>query len=485
MNTDLNTSNKMLNMANESKLLSTLSHILVVDDETDLGVLYETTLKRAGYTVSVADGVQSAKKILTQHRDIACVISDFRMNDGSGLDLLRYITDTYTGLPVCLVTAYSSPEHAIQALKEGAFDYLSKPVSVVSLRRVVAAMVEQNKAHQADSSCTLLTQIIEQLPGQSTAMKVVHHTLFQLAQTDTCVVIQGEPGTGKELAARALHAASIRAVHPFIVIDCRLLKDSNIAEKALFGETGIKPGAFQLAQKGTLLLDEVHCLPIDIQTVLLSVLQNKTVSSFDFKGIQSQVPVDIRLLISSTTPLNQWVTKGHLRQDLYYRLNIMTVHLPSLRDRSGDAPWLAQQWLSKHRPDKPMTLSTGAIAWLRSHIFSGNIRELNNIIERAVAMCTAHSEHCIDVIHLQRNDDISVVSNDLNTTIHSIPNPIENKVVKINFPIDLAAHLASIERNIIEQALQYSRYNRSQAATLLGINIRQIRYRIEQLGIEC
>lgn len=478
LNIDFNTHTTVTTVASETMLLS--KQVLVVDDESDLCLLYETALKRAGYGVYIAEGVQSAQKILTQYPDIVCVVSDFRMNDGTGLDLLRYLSQAHVGLPICLVTAYSSPEQSVQALKEGAFDYLSKPVSVADLRRVVAAMVEQNKAYQIHSPQNLLVHIEQRLPGQSTAMKAVHQTLVQLAQTDTCVVIQGEPGTGKELAARALHAASIRATQPFIVLDCSLLQDSKAAERALFGEAGVKQGAFQAAQGGTLLLDEVSCLPVDIQTVLLNVLQTKTI----IETMAETTRIDVRVLVSTTTALSHWVALAKFRQDLYYRLNIMALHMPSLRDRSGDAPWLAQRWLLNHTQGKTMSLSIGAIAWLRSHIFSGNIRELNNVIERGVAVCMAQGERCIEVIHLQRNDEINRLSQTPNES-NIAGSFTKNKTNKIHFPMDLTAHLGAIERQIIEQALQYTRYNRTQAAVLLGINVRQIRYRIEQLGIEC
>jgi two-component system, NtrC family, response regulator PilR len=466
-----------MNTMLESKITVSPARVLVVDDESDLCLLYETALKRAGYQVHIADGVQSALTVLTAHTDITCVVSDFRMNDGTGLDLLRQIRQIYAGLPLCLVTAYSDPEQSVQALKEGAFDYLSKPVSLADLRRVVLAMVEQKKSHQSYTSQGLLEKIAQQLPGQSPAMKIVHQQLVQLVQTEAPVVIQGESGTGKELAARALHLASTRAAQPFIFVDCGLLQDSPTAESCLFGETGV----FQAAQGGILLLDEVRCLPIDIQTKLLNTLQNKLICRQTTGATQS---VDVRILVSTSTPLNQWVATGKLRQDLYYRLNIMTVHMPPLRDRNGDAPWLAQRWLLNHPHSKMMTLSTGAIAWLRSHIFSGNIRELNNIIERAVALCAAQGMCCIEVMHLHRNDVVehsSQMPYERNQT-----NPVnESKTIKLNFPMDLTAHLGAIERQIIEQALQQTRYNRTQAAALLGMNTRQIRYRIEQLGIEC
>ncbi len=460
--------------------------VLVVDDEPDLCLLYSTSLSRAGYRVRTADGVQSAQAALVQHHDISCVVSDFRMGDGTGLDLVKHITSQYKGLPICLITAYSNAEQSVEALQEGAFDYLSKPVSVQDLRRVVGSMVSQSQALQAQEP-SLPDRIAVHLPGQSTAMKAIHHTLAQLAQTSACVVIQGEPGTGKELAARALHACSVRASAAFIVLDCSVLKDSGLAERALFGDLGLSNGAFHAAQSGTLLLDEVSSLPLDTQLLLLNTLQDKKIhrqlnlgSSVDTQADS----IDVRLLISSTAPLSQTLASGKLRQDLYYRLNVMALTMPPLRDRSGDAPWLGKRWLMNHEQGKAMDLSAGAVAWLRSHAFPGNIRELDNILERGVALCTAQGGGCLETLHLQASDAASRQQIPHGDNAHT-SGAVEHRSTVMAFPMDLMAHLASIERNIIEQALQQAKYNRTQAGMLLGLNVRQIRYRIEQLGIEC
>jgi two-component system, NtrC family, response regulator PilR len=482
-NTTNNTNNSISHSSNANNPHTSPMTVLVVDDEPDLCQLYSTSLSRAGYRVRVADGVQSAQTALTQYHDIDCVVSDFRMPDGTGLDLVKYVTSHYLGLPICLITAYSNAEQSVEALKEGAFDYLSKPVSVLDLRRVVASMVAQSQASHHQVPLSLTDQMAQHVPGQSTAMKAIHHTLAQLAQTSACVVIQGEPGTGKELAARALHACSVRAKEAFVVLDCSVLKDSHTAERALFGEPSLNNGAFHTAQSGTLLLEEVSSLPLDTQVLLLNTLQEKSIhrqftlgKTFDWVA----EPIDVRVLISSTKPLAQGLASGKLRQDLFYRLNVMALTMPPLRDRSGDAPWLAKRWLAKHASDKAMDISAGAMAWLRSHAFSGNIRELDNVIERGIALCITQGGTCIEVAHLQANDAAPK-----HHESHADSAGNDRWQTPMTFPMDLMAHLASIERKIIEQALQQARYNRTQAAVLLGLNVRQIRYRIEQLGIEC
>jgi two-component system response regulator PilR (NtrC family) len=423
------------------------------------------------------------------------------MMDGTGLDLVKYVSQHHASMPICLVTAYSSPDQAVQALKEGAFDYLSKPVAVADLRRVVSTMVAQSHTNHQDNLPILIAEkIAQRLPGQSTAMKAIHVTLAQLAQTSACVVIQGERGTGKELAARALHACSVRATQPFIVFDCSTA-DNNRTEHTLFGSqqdssigtVTLKDGAFQTAHGGTLLLDEVGKLPLDIQLTLLNTLQQKTVRRH---GATHTDSIDVRVLVSTTTPLAQLVASGQFRQDLYYRLNIMALSMPPLRERNGDAPWLAQRWLTTHPQGKTMILSAGALSWLRSHPFTGNVRELDNMMERSVALCAAQLLNVIEVSHLHMTGNNTLTSIPItppsytNTTVvNSLEDEdfsgAERRRSALTFPMDLTSHLANIERRIIEQALQQARYNRGQAATLLGLNLRQIRYRMEQLGIEC
>jgi two-component system response regulator PilR (NtrC family) len=477
--------------------------VLVVDDEVDLCVLYQTALQRMGYAVHSAATLTDAKTVLSEQTQIDCIVSDFRLPDGTGIELATHVAENYPGVPISIMTAYGSPEHSVQALKAGAYDYLTKPIPIASLRATVANMLTQSQRSLNNPPSWLADQIAQRLPGQSPAMKAVHQQLAQLAQTQACLVLQGEKGTGKELAARALHASSQKAAGPFVVLDCGALNAQTI-EASIFGaavrlpsgETNLQDGAFQAAQGGTLLLDDVGSLPLDIQVRLLNALQDKTIRP---AGASKNENIDVRILVSSHQSLPQLVAAGLFRQDLYYRLNVMVVHLPPLRDRFGDAVWLAQRWMAAHPQGKLMTLSNSATAWLKTHSFPGNIRELENTLERAVALSAAQGQSSltIDSSHLQMPASMESLSqekphhggmhsqditqglnkNDSGKTIA----PENNKIV---FPMDIQTHLASIERGIIEQALHRSRYNRTQAATLLGLNLRQLRYRIEQLGID-
>jgi two-component system, NtrC family, response regulator PilR len=474
--------------------------ILVVDDEPDLRILYQTALQRMGYAVYCADTLAAAIQQLNEQPDIDCIVSDFRLPDGTGIDLVKHVSTHYSGLPISIMTAYGSPEHSVQALKAGAFDYLTKPVPIADLRATVARMLTQNQRSLSKTPAWLGEQIALKLPGQSKAMKAVHDQLVQLAQTQTCLVLQGEKGTGKELAARALHACSQRAAGPFVVVDCGAL-DKHTLEASVFGseqrlssgETLLHDGAFQSAQGGTLLLDDVSDLPLDAQVRLLNVLQDRIIRR---AGATKNETVDVRILVSSHHSLPQLVASGQFRQDLYYRLNVMVVHLPPLRDRLGDAVWLTQRWLAAHPQGKAMTLSIGAMTWLNTQPFAGNIRELENTLERAVALCAVQAKVAqqIDLTHLHWPDSMEPLPPE-KTGRTAGQDAVQYNAVeqgralmidgaKVSFPMDLPAHLASIERRIIEQALQHTRFNRTQAATLMGLNLRQLRYRIEQLGVD-
>lgn len=480
-----------------------LATVLVVDDEPDLCVLYQTALQRLGYLVFSAGTVEGAKLLLAQQPAIGCVVSDFRLPDGTGLELAHHIAQNHTGLPISIMTAYGSPEHAVQALKAGAFDYLTKPVAIADLRSTVANMLAVDPRMPNNSLTAITALIAHRLPGQSPAMKGIHQQLAQLAQTQACLVLQGESGTGKELAARALHAASQRAGGPFVVLNCGAL-DKTMIESAMFGteqrnasgEVELSDGAFQMAKGGTLLLDDVGALPLDAQVRLLNALQERTIRRL---GALKHEPIDTRILVSSSQSLPQLVAAGQFRQDLYYRLNVMVMNLPPLRDRQGDAVWLAQRWLAAHPQGKTMGLAPGAMAWLRTYSFAGNVRELENILERAVALSGAgvQSSAFIEVAHLQMPgsmETLSQANSSLTTQQHSATEPeyigperrktMHGDPNRVAFPLDIQAHLAGIERIIIEQSLQRTRFNRTQAAALLGLNLRQLRYRIEQLGID-
>ncbi len=452
--------------------------VLVVDDEADLRTLYQTALQRAGYTVLCADNVSAAITCLQTNTDIACVVTDYRLPDATGIDLAQHIAQKHTGLPVAMMTAYGSPDHAVQALKAGAFDYLSKPVSIANLRSTVAQMLAQSRLRQHNDPAALIAQLTHLLPGQSPAMQQVFQAMAQFSQSLACVAIDGQQGTGKELASRAIHSCSVRSSQAFIVFNCAAHSANNAHSDSL-------QTAFQTAQGGTLLLEAIEMLPQHAQLELLHILQNRSIKPV---SADKTIPVDVRLMVSSEAPLSQTLAAGRLRQDLFYRLHILTLSLPPLHEREGDAAWLAQRWLAQHPQGKSLTLSTAAIKRLNTHCFAGNVRELENALERSVALASGQSSVVLEIDLLSAQNSLSTsatamgnaVNNDAKQGGTESPKPVSSIV----FPVDLITHLASIERDIIEQALQGSRYNRTQAATALGLNLRQLRYRMEQLGIK-
>jgi two-component system response regulator PilR (NtrC family) len=446
--------------------------VLVLDDEADLRTLYQTALQRAGYTVVGADSVAQAISCLQTHPDIACVVTDYRLPDATGIDLAQHIAQVHTGLPVAIMTAYGSPDHAVQALKAGAFDYLSKPVSIADLRGTVAQMLTQNHLRQHKDPAALLVQLAQLLPGQSSAMQQVYQAMAVCTRTQACVAIDGGPGAGKELAARAIHSASVRSSQPFIVLNCEKHSGDGLASKEAL-HLGL-----QAAQGGTLLLEKVTKLPHEAQLELLQVLQER---SFKRNPNDKATPVDVRLMVSSEAPLSQALSDGKFRQDLFYRVNVLTISLPRLDEREGDAAWLAQRWLAQHPQGKTMALSAEAINDLNAHHFAGNVRELENTLERSVALCAGQLSPTLDIVWLNTAANSNA---DTFFDVTAQPSkPVSQAKGAVLFPLDLTIYLATIERDIIEQALQHSRYNRTQAAGLLGLNLRQLRYRMEQLGI--
>ncbi len=454
--------------------------VLVVDDEADLRALYQTALQRAGYTVLSADSVATAIASLQTHADIACVVTDYRLPDATGIDLAQHIAHKHVGLPVAMMTAYGSPDHAVQALKAGAFDYLSKPVSIADLRSTVAQMLAQSHLRQLNDPAALIAQLAHLLPGQSPAMQQVFLTMAQCTQSLACVAIDGQQGTGKELAARAIHSCSVRSSQAFVVFNCAAYNANHPSAESIHT-------AFEKAQGGTLLLEAIDALAQHAQLALLQILQDRSIKH---GSSDKTSPVDVRLMVSSATPLSQSLAAGSLRHDLFYRLNILTLSLPPLHEREGDAAWLAQRWLAQHPQGQSMTLSASAVNNLNTHPFAGNVRELENTLERSVALAAGQPSTVLDVVVPTTQSTHSSISSGA-ASVGSVPDSTvlqdSTSAAKaghlVPLPIDLTAHLAGIERGIIEQALLHTRYNRTHAASLLGLNLRQLRYRMAQLGI--
>ena len=511
------------------------ARFLVVDDEVDLCMLYQTALQRAGYEVITANSVAQARHILETAGGFTGVLSDMRLGDSpeeSGLALNRYVQDNFIGMPVSIMTAYGSTQSAVEALKAGAFDYLTKPVSISQLRELAANMVAQASVakHQVPARIIEAAKrdnaedgaVATLISGDSAAMRAVQTQITQLSRTQSPVVLEGESGTGKELAARALHQLGARAPHAFIAINCGAIPETlieaelfGVKKGAFTGATADRDGVFHAAHQGTLLLDEIGDLPLNMQVKLLRVLQEKSVRRV---GSTAEEPIDVRIIAASHKSLSTLVADGAFRQDLYYRLNVMQVVLPPLRDRGTDAVLLAQAYLNRTRPELALRIGESAQTWLCDYAYPGNVRELENLMERCMALCEAQGTQTIGVEMLGegtqtpkpspiRNLDQNLDQNQKSATTSNLntnmTTPAANTISAavstlaaaqaaahaaanrgLEFPIKLEEHLLTFEKNIIEAALLQSRYNKQATADLLGLNIRQLRYRLEILKIE-
>ncbi len=457
-------------MASEARSVKSPPRVLVVDDEADLRELLELTLIRMGLGVDLADGVLAAKALLKSHRYDLC-LTDMRMSDGDGLDLVRHIHETGTNVPVAVITAYGSTDNAIAALKAGAFDYLAKPVGLDQLRALVkSALRTPDTAAGAPGS-----QGGRELIGQSAAIAEVRNLIDRVARGTAPVHIGGESGTGKELAARRLHALSGRS-GMFVPVNCGAIPE-NLMESEFFGYrkgsfTGAeadRDGFFQAAEGGTLFLDEVADLPLSMQVKLLRVIQERRVRKV---GSTAEESMDVRIVSATHQRLERRVSEGTFRQDLLYRLNVIDVNMPSLRDCPEDVPVLAAAILGRlSGPGRRLpTLPDDTLACLAGYDFPGNVRELENILERALALTAG------DVIHPE----------DLRLT----PHPAENAVPEIGRKgalaqgISLQEYLDQMERIAINEALERAGQNRTAAARSLGVTFRSLRYRLQRLGIE-
>jgi two-component system response regulator PilR (NtrC family) len=449
--------------------------ILIIDDEPDLRTLYELTLRREGDRVEAAGDLLQARAQLKEHRFDA-VITDMRLPDGLGLELLREMAAQQRTERCVVITAHGSAENAVEALKAGAFDYLTKPVYLKQFRSVVASAIqgakngapparsERNAPEAAKSaalpSCEALAAL-QKLVGESPAMRSVKSRIAKAAGSMAPILIQGESGTGKELVARALHACSHRGTGPFVAVNCSAIPE-NLLEAEFFGArkgayTGAvqdRLGLFQMAKGGTLFLDEIGDLPLAMQSKLLRAIQERTVRPL---GAPHEDVVDVRIVSATHKDLAAEVLAGVFRQDLYYRLNVIEIAVPPLRERREDLPALCNALLSKICRESGFDvpeLTDTVMAELGSRPFHGNVRELENILHRAVALGEGSALH--------------------------FDTPPEDYVA---IPENLQDFLDQHERSILARVLQETGFNRTAAAAKLGLSLRQIRYRISRLNI--
>ena len=441
---------------------------LIVDDEADIRELLVMTLDRMDIQTFSASCVEEAKQILAQHQFALC-LTDMQMPDGSGLDLLNFINDHHTGLPVAVITAHASADNAVSALKAGAFDYLSKPISLKQLRPLVESALKLSKKIEHSPPNTL------QLWGDSEQIHHVRQMIEKLARSQAPVYISGESGSGKELAAKLIHQNSSRAEAPFIAVNCGAIPE-NLMESEFFGYkkgafTGAnqdKAGIFQAANSGTLFLDEVADLPLTMQVKLLRAIQEKKVRMVG--GTQEEA-VDVRIISATHKNLSEMMDQGLFRKDLYYRLNVIQLKMPALRERASDIPLMANKLLEKlchHQNIDLPKIDSKALHHMSGLAFPGNVRELENMLERALALCDGKviTLEDLSIEHMQDNVQAQSVS-------HIAP-PDE---------INLTDYLEDIEKKAIIQALQKTNNNKTAAAKLLGVTFRTLRYRLEKLGL--
>ncbi|MGB5622114.1 MAG: sigma-54 dependent transcriptional regulator [Gammaproteobacteria bacterium] len=440
--------------------------VLVVDDEPDIRELLSITLERMKLRVETTEDLTSARKMLDSGRFQLC-LTDMRLPDGDGLELVEWIQKNHHGIPVAVITAHGNVATAVRALKIGAFDFVSKPVQVGDLRKIVDTALRLGRPDTgADSDTTLI--------GASRSMADLRRMIAKVARSQAPVHITGESGTGKELVARLIHDSGPRANAPFVPVNCGAIP-AELMESELFGHrkgsfTGAsedKEGMIRSAEGGTLLLDEIGDLPLHMQVKLLRVIQERSIRPV---GENRELPVDVRFVSASHRDLGSMVARGEFREDLFYRLNVIELRVPPLREREGDVLLLADHVLARLglAMDLPTpTLTRAARKKLRQHSFPGNVRELENILERALTLCEAGR----------------VDADDIQLRAPQAPGA-EGPEFALSGDAGLGSQLEDVEREAIVQALEQTRYNKTAAAKLLGISFRALRYRIKKLGLE-
>ena len=442
---------------------------LVVDDETDIRELVVLTLERMDIRADSAGNLEEAKHLLASKPYDLC-LTDMRLPDGLGLELVEHIAADYSGLPVAVITAYGSAENAVSALKAGAFDYLTKPISLKQLRPLVESALKLSRSDAKETHNTV------DLIGSSAAMSQVRTMIEKLARSQAPVYISGESGSGKELAARLIHSNSSRRDKAFVAVNCGAIPET-LMESEFFGyKKGAFTGAaqdtqglFQAANGGTLFLDEVADLPLAMQVKLLRSIQEKKVRSV---GGTVEESVDVRIISATHKNLSDMMANGLFRQDLYYRLNVIQLKMPALRDRPEDVPELTQKLLHKLCKAQSIeipVIESNAAAVIATLQFSGNVRELENMLERALALCDGQK---ISVDDLFMDEHVELKNE---AAMPFEPNKPQD--------VSLSDYLEDIEKRAIIKALSKANNNKTAAAKLLGISFRTLRYRLVKLGL--
>jgi two-component system response regulator PilR (NtrC family) len=448
--------------------MSPRQKILIVDDEPDIRELLEITLGRMKLDTHSARNCKEARDWLARESFDLC-LTDMRLPDGTGMELVQHIQSRHPNVPVAMITAYGSLDTAVAALKAGAFDFLTKPVDLARLRELVTSALRLQAAASASEPL-----VDERLLGDSPPMLALRKQILRLARSQAPVYISGESGSGKELVARLIHEQGPRSALPFVPVNCGAIP-SELMESEFFGHrkgsftgaTEDKPGLFQAANGGTLFLDEVADLPLAMQVKLLRVIQEKAVRAV---GGQAEVVVDVRVLCATHKDLAAEVAAGRFRQDLYYRLNVIELRVPSLRERREDVELLALRVLQRLAQGSglpPAVLSAEAMATLKAYRFPGNVRELENMLERAYTLC---EDDCIAASDLRLSESAQAPGEAGEPDFSQIDN--------------LEDYLESVERKLILQALEETRWNRTAAAQRLSLSFRSMRYRLKKLGLD-
>ena len=467
----------------------TAQRILIIDDEPDIRELLEITLMRMGLDTRSAECLSDAEELL-QTEDFSLCLTDMNLPDGNGIEFVRMMQQQFSDIPGAMITAYGSIETAIEALKAGAFDFISKPVDLSQLRNLVGSALRLQETSAVVSPEESDDQVI--LFGESPALKKLSAQVKKLSRSQAPIYISGESGSGKELVARAIHGNGARASGPFIPVNCGAIP-SELMESEFFGHrkgsfSGAhqdKEGLFKAADGGTLFLDEVADLPLDMQVKLLRAIQEKAVRAV---GAESEERVDVRILSATHKDLQALVDAGDFRQDLFYRINVINLQVPSLRERQTDIPILAERFLKQIARECEVDgarIDPTAMQALTLYSFPGNVRELENIIERAFTLC---ENEIIREADLQLEDAPKIAptkTHQIDDVLSADP-ALETAEPTLVRPagMPLEEFLEDIERREIESALQQTKWNRTAAAKMLGMSFRSMRYRLKKLGLD-